>query len=238
MKTIGIIPARGGSVRVKNKNIKSLRGEPLIVYTIRQALSSGVIDDVIVSTDDSEIALISGLEGATIYSRPIELRGDCDSELVAQQVLTEYERINNSEVVNIVVLLQCTSPLRKPETITNCVHLLDSNWFSCDSVLTISNIQSHRPEWMGSMLNNWFVPYTNTWTHEKERYMRLVSSMDLPKLYSQNGCVYVCKRDLLFFQGLVIGNRCKAIEIDEIEAFDLDVELDFEIAEKLMEKYR
>jgi CMP-N-acetylneuraminic acid synthetase len=126
-------------------------------------------------------------------------------------------------------MLQCTSPLRKAATIRNCVFELLDNWKTCDSVITVSPI-AHRPEWMGSINNGYFIPYTDTWGDT----IKLVASQDLPKLYSQNGCVYAFKRNLIIDEGLVISSKTRTIVIDEKEAFDIDLSIDFVIAEKLM----
>lgn len=240
MRVVCVIPARGGSVRVPKKNIKLLNGEPLITYTIKQAFASGVFDKVVVSTDDREIALISAFENAELMHRPKHLTGDCESELVIIDTIEQLEESGYKP--DIVVMLQCTSPLRKPETIKKCVFKLLDNWKNCDSVITVNDVQGHHPEWMGQIFNkDDFVPYTTTWKKPQPsyaRYIKLVSSMNLPKLYSQNGCVYVSKRDLIINEGLIIGTKCKAVIIDEVEAFDIDTKLDFIIAEHLIKEYR
>ena len=227
MNCVAIIPARGGSVRVPKKNVKPLNGKPLISYTIEQAIEANVFDKIIVSTENDEIALISMLSGAEIMHRPKPLDEDCESELVIKNVVEQLE--NGGYKPDIVVMLQCTSPLRKADTIRNCVFELLDNWKTCDSVITVSPI-AHRPEWMGSINNGYFIPYTDTWGDT----IKLVASQDLPKLYSQNGCVYAFKRNLIMDEGLVIGSKTKTIIIDEKEAFDIDLSIDFVIAEKLM----
>lgn len=228
MNVVAVIPARGGSVRVPKKNVKPLNNNPLISYTIKQAFDSYMFDKVIVSTDDDEIAMISIINGAEIMHRPKPLAEDCESELVIKNVVEQLE--DSGYKPDIVVMLQCTSPLRKPETIRHCVLELLDNWKTCDSVITVNPI-AHRPEWMGCLTDdNMFIPYTTTWGEA----IKLVASQDLPKLYSQNGCVYACKRNLIMNEGLIIGSRTKAIIIDEKEAFDIDLPIDFIIAEKLM----
>ena len=227
MNCVAIIPARGGSVRVPKKNVKPLNGKPLISYTIEQAIEANVFDKIIVSTENDEIALISMLSGAEIMHRPKPLAEDCESELVIKNVVEQLE--NGGYKPDIVVMLQCTSPLRKAATIRNCVFELLDNWKTCDSVITVSPI-AHRPEWMGSINNGYFIPYTDTWGDT----IKLVASQDLPKLYSQNGCVYAFKRNLIIDEGLIIGSKTKTIVIDEKEAFDIDLSIDFVIAEKLM----
>jgi len=227
MNCVAIIPARGGSVRVPKKNVKPLNGKPLISYTIEQAIEANVFDKIIVSTENDEIALISMLSGAEIMHRPKPLAEDCESELVIKNVVEQLEYSDFKP--DVVVMLQCTSPLRKPETIKTCVYTLLDNWKTCDSVITVNPI-AHRPEWMGSIENGYFKPYTKTWGDT----IKLVASQDLPKLYSQNGCVYAFKRNLIMDEGLIIGSKTKTIIIDEKEAFDIDLSIDFVIAEQLM----
>ena len=239
MNCVAIIPARGGSVRVPKKNVKPLNGKPLISYTIEQAIEANVFDKIIVSTENDEIALISMLSGAEIMHRPKPLAEDCESELVIKNVVEQLEYSDFKP--DVVVMLQCTSPLRKPETIKTCVYTLLDNWKTCDSVITVNPI-AHRPEWMGSIENGYFKPYTGTWEYKDNssynlppaRYIKLVASQDLPKLYSQNGCVYAFKRNLLMDEGLIIGSKTKTIIIDEKEAFDIDLSIDFVIAEQLI----
>ncbi|HOC97243.1 MAG TPA: acylneuraminate cytidylyltransferase family protein, partial [Candidatus Pacearchaeota archaeon] len=157
MNCVAIIPARGGSVRVPKKNVKPLNGKPLISYTIEQAIEANVFDKIIVSTENDEIALISMLSGAEIMHRPKPLAEDCESELVIKNVVEQLEYSDFKP--DVVVMLQCTSPLRKPETIKTCVYTLLDNWKTCDSVITVNPI-AHRPEWMGSIENGYFKPYT------------------------------------------------------------------------------
>lgn len=230
MYSIAIIPARGGSKRVPRKNIKLLKDKPLISYTIIQALESKMFDRIIVSTEDSEIAKIAQEYGAEIIKRPLDLAEDVESELVLKHVINSvYPK------PDIISMLQCTSPLRKSETIKKCVNLLQENWTTFDSVITVSDIEGNRPEWMGSLeFNGKFIPYTNTWIEDDKKYIKLVARQDLPKLYHQNGCVYVFKTNLLLKTNSIIGANCGAIVIDEKEAHDLDTELDFLIAEELI----
>lgn len=242
MKSIAIIPARGGSVRIPKKNIKPLNNIPLIEYTIKQALASDCFDRIIVSTENSEIMLISTIAGAEVYHRPKPLAEDVESELVVKDLVETLEK--EKYFPDIITMLQPTSPFRKPETIQKCIDELINNFDKFDSVITISSI-SQRPEWMGFLQkNDIFTPYTDTWRYKDEspynlpkaKYIKLVASQDLPRLYNQNGCVYTFKRDLIINNGLIIGLKTKGIIIDEYEAFDLDTELEWKVAEELMRR--
>ena len=128
MNTIAIIMARGGSKGLPRKNVKLLDGKPLIAYTIQHALSSKVCDDVIVSTEDDEIAEISKKYGAIVpFKRPAELADDITPpEPVIKHALLEYEKISKKKF-DIVVYLQATDLFRTPQMIAECVNTLKNN---------------------------------------------------------------------------------------------------------------
>jgi len=124
MKTIAVIPARGGSKGIPGKNIKNVAGRPLISYSIEAASKAQSINRVIVSTDDQAIADISEENGAEIIWRPADIAGDLASSesalLHVLQVLNEKEDYQP----DLLVFLQCTSPLTQPEDIDGTVQAL------------------------------------------------------------------------------------------------------------------
>ena len=116
MDFLGIIPARGGSKGVSRKNIKPICGHPLIAWTIGAALKSNLLDKVVVSTEDEEIAAISQAYGAVVLPRPNELaRDETISRDVIEHALTSYDAVNS-------VLLQATSPVRSPGLIDRVIN--------------------------------------------------------------------------------------------------------------------
>lgn len=234
MKIAAVIPARGGSKRLPRKNILPLKGIPLISHTIRQALKSKIFSVVAVSTEDQVISEISRDEGAFIIVRPPHLAEDVESELVMQHALTV---LNHTYAPDIVMMLQCTSPLRRPETLIKVKEAFEQNWDKADSVLTVHNIEGYRPEWMCYInKNNEIIPYTDTWRNENGKpVIKLVARQDLPTLYKQNGCVYATKATLIK-EGKIVGSNCFAVEIDVEEAHDIDDEFDFMIAEELLKR--
>lgn len=117
MTFLALIPARGGSKGIPRKNVRPLSGKPLISYTIEAALNSVVIDDVVVTTDDEEIAEVARSYGAEIpFMRPAELAADesktIDCVVHARDTLRAMDREYDA-----IVLLQPTSPLRVAEDI-------------------------------------------------------------------------------------------------------------------------
>jgi CMP-N-acetylneuraminic acid synthetase len=136
LRSAGIIPARGGSKGVPRKNIQLLAGKPLIAWTIEAALASTIIERVIVSTEDAEIAGVAQQFGAEVIWRPDEIATDtASSESALLHVLEELQTKEKYEP-DLVVFLQCTSPLTLPEDIDQTVStLLHEN---ADSALTVT----------------------------------------------------------------------------------------------------
>lgn len=113
---LAIIPARGGSKGVPGKNLAPVGGVPLVARAVRACLTSGAVSDVLVSTDDPEIARVSGDAGALVVRRPPELSGDtASSESALLHALDAYEADHPS--VDIVVFVQATSPFVTPDEI-------------------------------------------------------------------------------------------------------------------------
>lgn len=116
VKFLGVIPARGGSKGIPRKNIKLIAGEPLIVWTIKAARKSALLDYCVVSTEDAEIAEISKKYGARVLNRPLKLATDKATTLsVVQDVLKKIDAEN-------IVLLQPTSPIRDTGLIDRCIN--------------------------------------------------------------------------------------------------------------------
>ena len=125
---LGVIPARGGSKGVPRKNIKLIAGKPLIFWTIEAAKRSKLLDDFLVSTEDSEIAEVSVSYGARVLQRPVELAGDKSSSLsVLQHILNEIK-------ADIAVVLQPTSPIRDDDLIDRCIRKFQDK--GADSIAT------------------------------------------------------------------------------------------------------
>lgn len=133
MQCLAIIPARGGSKGIPRKNILPLLGKPLIGYNIEQARQARLVNRVVVSTDDPEIAAISRQFGAEVVWRPAEISGDTASSESA--LLHTLENLQQAEGYqpDLLVFLQCTSPLTRAEDIDGTIQaLLDA---SADSAL-------------------------------------------------------------------------------------------------------
>ena len=125
-KVIGIIPARGGSKSLPRKNLQILMGVPLVAFTIQSALDSKKIDEVYVSSDDSEILDISKKFGAKIIRRPSQISGDFarDNELLEHAITTELQ---NMSMDSLITFLRPSHPIRNPNTIDKAISIFQSS---------------------------------------------------------------------------------------------------------------
>ena len=235
-KVLVIIPARGGSVRVPRKNVKLLYGKPLIAYSIEAAKKAKTVDRVIVSTDDQEIKDVALKFGAEApFTRPAHLSGDVPTEDV---VIHAVEWLNKNEQYfpDIVVCLEPPKIFRKAEHIDKCVRSIIADE-TIDSAITVNNIRGNRPEWMVRVdKENLVKPYTDYFKKQGKALLRFPASQEFEKLHQCNGIVFACRIQTLYKYRSLVGEKCVAIEVDNIDVFDLDYPEDFEICEILMKR--
>ena len=138
---IGIVPARGGSKGLPRKNILPLNGKPLIAWTIEKARLSRYLDEIMVSTEDEEIAGIARARGASVpFMRPAVLAGDAVSSVaVLNHVLDAYEE-TLCRRFEYVALLEPTSPLREDDDIDLMIETLDMKRGEFDGVVSIGEV--------------------------------------------------------------------------------------------------
>ena len=182
MSITALIPARGGSKGIPNKNRRIFKGKKLIEWTIKQAIDSDNIDRILVLTDDLEIAEISKNCGAEIpFLRPDYLATDqspiMDTVLYTLQQLPE---------LNDVILLQPTSPLRRAIDIDNAINLRNDH--KRNSAVSVCEISEY-PEWMFRIENNFMTHYLADDKLSKRR-------QDIEKVYILNGAIYLSTRNI------------------------------------------
>jgi CMP-N-acetylneuraminic acid synthetase len=215
INTIAIIPARGGSKRLLNKNSLSLGGIPLIAHSILYARkNSAIIDDIYVSTNDETIKKIALQYGVKVIDRPESLSGDFEPTVSALKYVLESL---DFEVEN-VILLQATNPLRPQNLLKEAFeNYCKENY---DSLFTVS--QSHQK--FGRINNNKFTPFN---------YEIGQRSQDLEPLYFENGLLYISKAKLIL-ENKVISKRAFPFLVNHIFAnVDIDTQDDFDYAEYL-----
>ena len=181
LKTIAIIMARGGSKGLIGKNLKLLNGKPLIAYSIEDAISSGVCDTVLVTSDDDDIINVSKEYGATVsFKRPKELANDTvPPEPVIQHALIEHEKISKT-IFDIVVYLQPTDIFRPDNVISECVKKLENNP-KLDTVF--SAYKTHKEM---TMVHSKELPMVIMILDKKEEIPLIERTRVLPVLFVQN----------------------------------------------------
>jgi len=227
-----VIPARGGSQSVPRKNIKLLKGYPLIKYSIDYSKSSNLIHRTVVSTDDTEIAKIAKDLGADVpFERPQSLGGDLVEDYpVILHALTELEKIYQ-ERIDIIVLLRPTSPLRPSGLIESGIKLLNNDpKASSVRAVTVSKEHPYR-QW--SLKEGYISSFTNDSSDLLEPFN--LPRQILPKVFFQTGDIEIIRRETLM-NGSVSGNRVLPLIIDANQVYDIDNQEDFDIAEKNLEK--
>ncbi|OOV29305.1 acylneuraminate cytidylyltransferase [Flavobacterium sp. LM5] len=220
MKTIAIIPARGGSKRLKDKNIKVLNGLPLLVHSIRYAQQfPDLIDGIYVSTNDVFIKAVALTYGAQVIDRPEALSGDHATTISALQHVLD----NVSDTVQHVVLLQPTNPLRPDDLLPEALKCYLEGKY--ESLFTVS--RNHQK--LGKIIENQFVPFN---------YELGQRSQDLEPLYFENGLLYVLQSDLIR-QGKIMGAHSLPFIVDNpFSEVDIDTQADFDYAAYLMGKVK
>lgn len=217
MKNLAIIPARGGSKRIPHKNIKEFLGKPIIAYSIEAAMKSGLFDEVMVSTDDEQIAAIAKQYGASVpFMRSAETANDfATTRDVLNEVVSEYRK--RGQEFDAICCIYATAPLIAAEDIAEAYKTLSSSDFAC----VYPVVQFSYPIWRcldvaedGSMKRHW-PEYENT------------RSQDLPKEYHDTGTFYWYKLQ----QGALTPGKIGAIIVSEERVQDIDTETDWKLAE-------
>ena len=220
MKNIAIIPARSGSKGVKDKNIRNLRGKPLIAYTIEAAIRSGEFDEVMVSTDSEKYAEIAKQYGATVpFLRSMETASDTASSWdMVEEVLKCYRKLGRE--FDTFCLLQPTSPLRTANDISGAYQLFrDKAQFAVVSVCEAE----HSPLWCGHLPDNRELIDFISLDAQKRR-------QDAGKYYRLNGAIYIVNVKRFKEEKNLYQKGSFAYIMSQERSVDIDTEIDFKLA--------
>jgi N-acylneuraminate cytidylyltransferase len=225
---VAVIPARGGSKGVARKNIRQLAGKPLIAYAIQTALASSMINRVIVSTEDPEIAEIARQWGAEVpFMRPADLAHDDSPEwLVWQHAIRYLQAEETGTRLEAFVCISPTSPLRAVEDVESCIQLLLES--DADMVITVSPAARN--------------PYFNIVGFSPDGYAQLAIQsptlihrrQDAPLMYDITTVAYASRPEFILKAGSIFEGKIKAVVVPAERALDIDTELDFKVAEILL----
>lgn len=222
-RIVAVIPARGGSKGIKDKNIIPLAGQPLIYYSIRAAQECSRIDEVIVTTDSERIAETARQCGAQVVMRPPELAADtAPTEPAMLHALAELKK-RDGAYPQYAVLLQPTSPYRRPGALDRCLDIFFET--GADSLLTVC--ESH----------SFFWKRKGRFGEALYDYRRRPRRQDIPdkdKLYRENGSIYITKTGVLLKQKNRLGGKIALAPVSEEESYEIDSPMDLRILEGIL----
>lgn len=213
---VALVPMRHTSERVPGKNYREIAGEPLYFHIIRALQAAPEISEVVVNTDSPVImdGLKDHFPDVVILERPENL---CDGMIPMNEIL-----LHDTVQVEADYYLQThsTNPLLRAETISKAIRTFVVSRDSCDSLFSVTRLQTRLYDQEGEAVN-----------HNPGELLR---TQDLPPIYEENSCIYIFNRQTLQGRDHRIGEFPLMFEIDPLEAWDIDEELDFRIADFLL----
>ncbi len=222
MRTLGLVPARGGSRRVPGKNLELLGGRSLVRRALETALASGALDTIVLSSDSEDVlAEAEGLEVLALR-RPPELAAD---RALAYDV-ARHALDTTPETFDALAVIQCTTPFTEPEDIAGALRLLETS--GAASVVTVSRIDDTvHPLKLKLLEGDRLVPFL--------RDDALTPSHDLPVLWSRNGAVYASRRAVLE-GGRLVAEETLGYPMPQERSLDVNTPLDLAFARFLAER--
>jgi len=227
---LGLVPAKMESIGLPNKNIKLLKGKPLVAWSVLSGMASNYIDELIVSTDSSDIATIAKDYGAKVpFLRPSDLASpQTPSVDVAKHALNFFLETNNKKF-DYLVLIEPTSPLRKMTDIDLMIKKLDSFSDIFDAIVSIGPTGIHPSNVKkidGQKIEKFCSDLSNTTRRQ-----------DAETAYFPFGVAYIVKVKSLFLENTFYPKRLTYFTISRNQCFEIDDFLDFKIVELLMDDF-
>lgn len=221
-KYLVIIPARGGSKGLPGKNIRPICGEPLIAWSVKSALEAPSVGRVIVSTDDPAIAECAVRAGAEVpFMRPLHLAEDATpTEPVLLHVIDTLEE--QGQVVENIILLQPTSPCRRPGVLEKAIHYFEST--QSDSLLSVC--RNHHFFWKN--------PNDPQALYDFKNRPRRQDIPESEVWFRENGSIYITRASILRQMNNRLGGKVAMLEMTEEESWEIDSLADFEVVQALM----
>lgn len=227
MKNIAIIAARGGSKGLPGKNLKPLLGTQLVKWTVRQAISEGIFDEVLISSDSPEISIAAEQAGAKyLFDRPAHLASDTATSVDAILHALEFMEPENYDYVTY---LECTSPIRVKDDIFQTVNALTANPADFDASVSVCKVKTH-PAIMLKRESDSFNPLGVV-------PMNMIRRQDLGDVYHPFGGIYVIKVSALKEFRTFYPERLTGFELQDFQAFEIDDPVDFVCVEAVIREY-
>ena len=218
-KNVAIITARGGSKRIPRKNIREFCGKPILCYSIEAAKNAEIFDEVMVSTDDQEIAEIARKAGASVpFFRSSENAGDyASTDDVIMEVLKAYQEAGRQ--FDAFCCIYPTAPFLSPQRLRSAMALLTE----ADSVMPV--VPFAYPPQRGLVIND------SGFVEREFPQYAATRSQDLPKIYHDCGQFYACRTDAFLRAGTTDVERLLPLVLSELEVQDIDTPEDWALAE-------
>ena len=228
-QVLAVITARGGSKGIPRKNVVECGGKPLLAWTIEAALQATLIDRLVLSTDDSEIAMVGRKYGADVpFRRPSQLAGDKASHAAVVRHAVDWLRKNENLNFDYLALIQPTSPLILASDIDGCVRMaLETG----ARFITVFESTQH-PFFSRRMLPNGTVDY---FIQEGRSVTR---RQDLPEAYAEAGAVFVVEMDFFLKSGKLEDDFPLAYVLPEERSLDIDTSWDLFLADLILNARR
>lgn len=225
MQTVAIIPARGGSKGLKDKNIYPVAGKPLLAWTIAQARAARHVDRVFVSTDSERIAETAREYGAEVIIRPEAISGDKASSESAVLHATGVIEEQYGVPVGMIVFLQATSPLRKPGDIDRAVEVFRQE--GADSLISVTRADD---------LTLW-ESRNGGWASVNFDYRNRGMRQERPSQYIENGSIYIFTPQTLSAFNNRIGERLRVYEMEFWQTWEIDTIEEIDLIEYFMARH-
>lgn len=226
MRTLAIIPARGGSKGINRKNLVEINGLPLVAHSIKHALAAKNVDRVIVSTDDEEMAEVSKEFGAEVpFLRPSELAEDHVLDLPVFEHALSFLKETEQYVPDLVLHLRPTTPFRAPLWIDESIQILADSPTS-DSLRSVSLVSQH-PYRVFEIDDSKHLSPIMGHRHQTPYLLR---RQDLPKMYYYNCVIDLTRPQTIFDQASMTGNKILPFILDPEDVIDIDCQRDLELA--------
>jgi CMP-N,N'-diacetyllegionaminic acid synthase len=229
MKVLAIIPARGGSKGILRKNLTLVKGKPLIAYSIEHALTSKLVNRVLVSSEDKEIIATSLKWGAEVpFERPMELALDHVLDFPVFEHALKFLKEKENYEPDVIVHLRPTTPFRKPGWIDRCVETFLEHK-EADSLRSVSEVKQH-PYRVFTIDQHGMLDPIMKHAHPVPYLLR---RQELPKMYYYNCVIDVTKPSTLAITKSMTGDKILPFIMDPDDVIDVDTPDDLRILDTL-----
>jgi CMP-N-acetylneuraminic acid synthetase len=217
-RIVALVPMRHHSQRVPGKNYRPLAGKPLFYHIIETLLTCHLISEVVVDTDSEPVMI--GLRQDFPQVRVIERLENLRADIIPMNEILAYD---TSQVeADFYLQTHSTNPLLRSESVQSALQTFLSSYPLYDSLFSVTRLQTRLWDQLGRAINH--------------NPAILLQTQDLPPVYEENSCMYLFTRQTLLLRRNRLGERPLMFQIGAVEAWDIDEELDFQVAEFLLKQ--